>query len=202
MGPSNISIDPELPRTDEDFAPPVFDEGRGIDLPKKLPLLQQMFSFPAMLAVLLVGAVFVSGRKFLVDPDLWWHIKVGDAILNTHRWPTTDVYSFTVLGQPWFAYEWLGDVLFAAVYRAGELWPWKPYLFALGSAVVLSLYSLGTLRSGNSKAGFLAATVLLVLTTVSFTMRPQMLGYLFLVLTLIVSRAFRRERAGCGGFRY
>ena len=75
MGPSNISIDPELPRTEEDLPPPVFDEGRGIDLPKKLPLLQQMFSFPAMLAVLLVGAVFVSGRKFLVDPDLWWHIK-------------------------------------------------------------------------------------------------------------------------------
>ena len=74
-----------------------------------------------MLASLLVGVVFVHARLFNVDPDLWWHIKVGETILKTHHWPTTDVYSFTVNGQPWLAYEWLGDVLLASPYRLGGI---------------------------------------------------------------------------------
>src|ERR1700760_4005608 len=76
-------------------------------------VLQAVFSFPAMLGVALVGRVFYEARVFFVDPDLWWHIKVGQDILATHRWPTVDPYSFTAAGQPWIAYEWLGDVLLA-----------------------------------------------------------------------------------------
>src|ERR1700730_15710018 len=58
-------------------------------------LQARVFSFPAMLATFLVGAVYVAGRSFAVDPDLWWHIRTGELILDTHRWPTTDPYSFT-----------------------------------------------------------------------------------------------------------
>ena len=73
-------------------------------------LLQRIFSFPAMLGSVLVGAAFYAGRGFAVDPDLWWHAKNGQNILATHYWPTTDPFSFTVAGTPWLAYEWLGDV--------------------------------------------------------------------------------------------
>src|ERR1700722_10603407 len=62
-------------------------------------LARRIFSFPAMLATLLVGAVFYVGRNFVVDPDLWWHLRVGQDILSSYRWPTTDPYSFTVAGQ-------------------------------------------------------------------------------------------------------
>src|SRR5882762_2690009 len=72
-----------------------------------LGLLRRVFSFPVVLASLLVGAAFAPARFFVVDPDIWWHIKVGDSILRTHQWPTADPYSFTVSGQPWIAYEWL-----------------------------------------------------------------------------------------------
>jgi len=157
-------------------------------------LLQRIFSFPAMLASMLVGAVFVAGRGFHVDPDMWWHIKVGDVILKTHHWPTTDPYSFTVSGQPWLAYEWLGEVLFAAVYRLGGIRGLDALLIAMGAAIVLALYALTTIRSGNSKAGCVAAAVLFVLATPSFSMRPQMLGYLFLVLTVIALELFRQGR--------
>jgi len=160
-----------------------------------LGLLRWVISFPGMLGALLVGGVFWSGRVFKVDPDLWWHIKIGDTILATHRFPTVDPYSFTVLGQPWIAYEWLGEVLFSWVYRMGGLRGLDALLVMLGSAVVIALYYLGTLRSGNSKAGFVAATVLLILATVSFSMRPQMLGYLFLILTLIALEKFRQGKS-------
>ena len=155
-------------------------------------LLQWAFSFPAMLGALLVGVVFVVGRLFIVDPDVWWHIKVGQDILQARHFPTTDPYSFTVNGQPWIAYEWFGEIIWAVAHRLGGLRGMDALLILLGSAVVLSLYYFATLRSGNSKAGFVAVAALLPLATVPFTLRPQMLGYLFLVLTLIAMERFRQ----------
>ncbi len=166
--------------------------------PSAIPvrILERVFSFPAMLASLLVGAIFVAARLFRVDPDLWWHIKVGDTILRTHQWPTTDTYSFTVAGQPWLAYEWLGDVLLATAYRLGGLIGLEILLIVVGSSVVLALYWLATLRTGNSKAGFVVAAGLSILAVLSFSLRPQMIGYLFLILTLISLERFRQGKHG------
>jgi hypothetical protein len=147
-----------------------------------------------MLACLLVGSVFAVGSGFHVDPDLWWHVKVGEQILRSHRWPTTDIYSFTVSGQPWVAYEWLGDVLFATMNRLAGLQGLLSLLILIGSAVVLALYAFATIVTRNSKAGFAAASVLFVLATASFSMRPQMLGYLFLILTLVALERFREGK--------
>ena len=67
------------------------------------------------------------------------------------------------------------------------MWCWR-------SAVILALYAFATLRSGNSKAGFVAAAVLLSLANASFNLRPQMMGYLFLILTLIALERFRQGK--------
>jgi hypothetical protein len=157
-------------------------------------LMQHAVSFPAMLGMLLVGAVFGVVRTFNVDPDLWWHIKTGELILSTHRWATTDPYSYTAVGMPWMSCEWLGDVVFAAVYRIGGLRGLEALLVVLASAVILALYAFATLRCGNSKAGFVAAAVLLTLANASFNLRPQMMGYLFLILTLIALERFRQGK--------
>ena len=60
-------------------------------------------------------------------------------------------------GMPWMSCEWLGDVVFATVYRIGGLRGLEALLMVLASAVILALYAFATLRSGNSKAGFVAA---------------------------------------------
>jgi hypothetical protein len=155
-------------------------------------LFAKVFSFPAMLGVALVARVFYEARRFFVDPDLWWHIRVGQDILATHHWPTVDSYSFTVAGQPWIAYEWLGDVLLAWVQKTGGLLGLDILLFALASVVMLALYAYATIKSGNSKAGFVVAGLMCSLAFASFSLRPQMLGYLFLILVLIIIEKFRQ----------
>ena len=156
--------------------------------------LRWLCSFPAMLGALLVGATFMVVRSFNVDPDMWWHIRTGELILSTHRWATTDPYSYTAAGAPWMSCEWLGDVFFAVVYRVGGLRGLEVLLAVLASAVILALYGFATLRSGNCKAAFLVSAVLLALATASFNLRPQMLGYLFLILTLIALERFRQGK--------
>jgi hypothetical protein len=65
-------------------------------------------------------------------------------------------------------------------------------LILISAATVLALYALCTLRSGNSKASFVACSVLTVLSLSVFNFRPQMLGFLFLILTLIALERFRQ----------
>jgi hypothetical protein len=158
--------------------------------------LQKAFSFPMMLATFLVGGVAASVRLFDVDPDSWWHIKVGESVLATHHFPTTDPYSFTVHGQLWLAYEWLGEIVLATAQRLGGLRGLDALLIALGCVVMLAIYAFATIRTGNSKAGFAAASILLILARPSFSLRPQMFGYLFLVLTLIALELFRQGKRG------
>lgn len=158
--------------------------------------LRRLFSFPAMLGLLLAGGIYVPLRDFWVDPDVWWHLKVGATILSTHRWPTADPYSFTAHGAPWIAYEWLGDVLLAAVHGAWGLRGLLALDMVLAAAILVALYALTTLRGGNSKAAFVICAVMSPLVYPSCSLRPQMLGYLFLLLTLIVLERFRQGHTG------
>lgn len=154
--------------------------------------LKWAFSFRVMLGVALVGRVFYEARIFSADPDAWWHIKVGQDILRTHHWPTVDPYSFTAANTPWIAYEWLGEVVLATVAKLGSIFALGGLRFLLAAGVLLLLYYYGALRSNNCKAAFVPAGLMASLVLPSFSLRPQMFGYLFLVLLLIVLEWFRR----------
>src|SRR3981081_1160678 len=69
----------------------------------------------------------------LTDSDTGWHIRAGEWILKTGRVPATDLFSFTKAGQPWFAWEWLSDVLMGVIHRD----------FGLAGIVLVSLLLLG-----------------------------------------------------------
>ena len=161
-----------------------------------LELLKWAVSFPAMLGMLLVGRIFYEGRGFNVDPDMWWHIKVGGDILRTHHWPTFDPYSWTAAGTPWIAYEWLGEIPLYLVHsiggRLGGVVALDLFLIVLSSVIMLAVYGLAATRSRNSKAGFISALFLASLAFGNFSLRPQMFGFLFLVLTLLAMEKFRQ----------
>ena len=59
--------------------------------------------------VLLIAA----GNRLLFDPDTMWQITVGQWILDHRMVPETDIYSFTMRGQPWPSTQWLAQVMYA-----------------------------------------------------------------------------------------
>lgn len=163
--------------------------------------LRKMFSFPALLGVMLAAGACASttwsgimGGKLLTEADCWWHILVGERILSTASWPTTSLYSFTVPGAPWMASEWLGEVLMAVSVRAGGLTGLVIAFMGLSLLLMVLLYYYAWLRCGNSKAATAACAILLPLTTAFFMMRPQLLGWLFFLATLICLERFRQGR--------
>src|SRR5438445_2135855 len=78
-----------------------------------VPSLTDCF-FAALLLWLVLGG---GGKSLLGDGDTGWHIRTGDYILDHHAVPRKDIFTFTRPDEPWFAWEWLTDVLFAGVHR-------------------------------------------------------------------------------------
>lgn len=67
----------------------------------------------ALFAWLLAGA---GPSGLLTDGDVGWHIRTGDYILQHRAVPRADLFTFTKPGEPWFAWEWLSDVLLSIVH--------------------------------------------------------------------------------------
>jgi hypothetical protein len=154
--------------------------------------LRLAVSFPALMAVLLIVVALIGAESRLIDPDTWWHVAVGEQILKTHTWPTSDTFSFTARGAHWIAYEWLGEVFLALPAQAAGLVGLAWFQKAMVVVISLLIYLYSYLACGNSKAACIASAVVLPLAPVTFTLRPQMFGYIFLLLMLICLHYFRQ----------
>jgi hypothetical protein len=167
----------------------------------------KVFSFPVFLGALLVAGVFLNlcarlhndaslptghWHATFVEGDTFWHLAAGQRILATHVWPTTNYYSFTAPNSEWLAYEWLGEVTMAAASRLGGPRALMALLTALVSAIVLLVYYSAYLRSGNVKAALAACAAVWPLLGLCFSLRPQLLGYIFLLITLICLERYRQ----------
>jgi len=133
----------------------------------------------------------------LADADIGWHIRNGEQILATHSLPRTDPFSSTMQGQPWFAWEWLYDILLGILHQAcglnGVVW-----LCALLAAAILVLLLSQLLQRGT---GLLLAIVLMLLaeaaSTIHLYARPHIVSWLFSLLWFVVLEQW--ERCDQGG---
>jgi hypothetical protein len=62
-----------------------------------------------MLAVVYAASAVVTVRP-VVDPDIWWHLRTGQWIVEHRAVPGTDPFSAYGMGSPWIAYSWLFGV--------------------------------------------------------------------------------------------
>ena len=175
---------------------PELDTGQPVAISAAWRMVRKAISFPVLMAVLLAAVALIGVHDRLPDPDTWWHIAVGERILQTHTWPTSDPYSFTAPGAHWIAYEWLGEVAMAFAARADGLSGLAALLFGLVAAITVLLYSYFYVRCGNAKAACIATGILLPIAAVVFTLRPQLFGYVFLLITLICLERFRQGHSG------
>lgn len=88
-------------------------EKSGIAELLRLRLLQL-----AALTLLLVtiGTLALQYKLCVLDPDIWWHLKVGDWILEHHAFPHTGILSRIAANRPWVAYSWGYEILISRAY--------------------------------------------------------------------------------------
>ena len=69
-------------------------------------------------AILLFGLLAMTARN-AIDPDLWWHLRTGQWIVETGHVPHSDPFSFTRAGHAWVSHEWLSEVVFYELWKHG-----------------------------------------------------------------------------------
>jgi hypothetical protein len=132
--------------------------------------------FVAILCVLVFTPLSV---RLLGDAGIGWHIRTGQQILATHSVPHVDPFSSTMAGKPWFAWEWLYDVVVGELEEKlslnGVVW----FTAIVIAAVFASTFRLLVAR--RTHICIVLALVLLALSSsmIHFLARPHVLSWLF-----------------------
>ena len=163
--------------------------------PSKLPA----FLIPSLsdwVFVTLLGWLFffaAGAASLLSDGDTGWHIRTGEYILATGQFPRQDLFSFSMEGRQWFAWEWLADVILAVVHQLAGL-PGISLLAGVviaGTAAALLRY-MQWLRV-NVLVAVVALMVINAASSVHWLARPHMFTWGFFLATLWILEADQRQ---------
>jgi hypothetical protein len=117
-------------------------------------------------------------------------------ILKNGRVPAVDIFSFTKAGQPWFAWEWLSDVLMAVVHEHSGLAG-----IVLASLVLLGatsgfVYRITLRESGHRVIAIILTGLAMAASTVHWLARPHLVTPLLAsVFCCVLNRTERNERS-------
>jgi len=150
-----------------------------------------------LLFIALIGWLFMSSgphgwQSLLADADVGWHIRTGEYILDHHQVPHQDLYSFSKPGAPWYAWEWLSDVIDAVLFRWAGL---KGVVLAAG--VLIALFATTLMRRVVDAGAHLFVALLVTLLSVGsasmhFLARPHVFTLLLLSISMALIEADRR----------
>lgn len=75
-------------------------------------------TFPQIVFFCILGVLFALHMFAHVDPDLFFHIKEGEKLVLTRRFPLVEEFSFTAAGKAMVATEWLAQAGMYLIERA------------------------------------------------------------------------------------
>lgn len=147
-----------------------------------------------IVAMALIVATALLAVRGTLDPDMWWHIRTGEWILENGI-PHTDVFSYTVPGNEWVTHEWVSQLVIYGIYSIAGL---KGLMLAF-AAVVLFLC---LLVARTFQAGPLLKAVLIMLMArtalVAFGARPQLFSLVMVAAFVLVIEGVRRQGRPAG----
>jgi hypothetical protein len=137
--------------------------------------------FAGLVCLQVVGASLILLNR---DGDLPRHIAVGKRILENRSMVHDDFFSHTAYGQPFLAFEWLSEVIFAALYQTAGL-----DAVAAFTAIIIAL-AYAVLADFLIRRGVAADLVMLtvglaaLLGMTHWAARPHAFSFVFTVLLL------------------
>jgi hypothetical protein len=149
--------------------------------------------FIALLTVLLFTPLSV---RLLGDAGIGWHIRTGQQILAAHAILRVDRFSSTMAGKPWYAWEWLYDIVVGELETGlglnGVVW-----LTALVIGAVFAGAFRLLIRDGTHIC--LALGLVLLATYASmihFLARPHVVSWLFTFMWFAILDSTERMNGG------
>ena len=144
-------------------------------------LLPSLADFAFLMPITFLFGRMEGVKTLLSDCDTGWHIRTGEWIIANGWVPMRDIFSFSKPGAPWFAWEWLSDVLFAKLNALGGLQAVVMFTILLVSITFTGLFLL--LRRKSNPIVAISVTMLAAAaSSIHWLARPHIFTLLFLVL--------------------
>ncbi len=144
------------------------------------------------------GLFFVLFLHAIEDPDIWFHMTIGRAVLELGSIPQQEFYVFTRLGDPAEFHEWGFGVIYQLVYKLAGFTGIIVFNALLGALTLFILFRMLRNR-GIAMATALAVTAIAYwLMEFRFVQRPENILYLALVTTQYLIERYRQR----GDWRY
>lgn len=145
--------------------------------------------------LLLLAGIFWGAMGVHSSTDVWIALATGRYIFETGHVPTTDPFSYTFNGKPWFDQNWLSHALYYWLYKniapgAVVFFVWGVNLFVYGGI----LYFVRR-RSGSWLAALLTTGVVACCIRHYLDARPQTPGYLCMAALIFLFHYLSQERA-------
>jgi len=130
--------------------------------------------------------LFTMAARPATDPDMWWHLRTGQLILQTDHIFHSDPYSFTCFGHPWINHEWLSDVTMFAIYRAAG---WSGLIVVFALVIAAALLLVFQRSEGQPYVAGMATIWAAFACAPTWGVRPQMFSFFLAGLLLLVLEA-------------
>jgi hypothetical protein len=153
----------------------------------------ERFAQSLVLAVLFAVPVFICLRgSRVVDPDIWWHLRTGEWILQHHAVPHVDSLSREFAGRPWVAYSWAFELLVVKLFQWLGLVGLVVYSAGLVMATTVAIFHLVRRLQSDFTFAVLLSFAAMYSMGHLFTPRPWLFTILFFVLELDILMHARR----------
>lgn len=169
--------------------------------PFAVKLLPSLTDFAFLMPIVFLFGRMDGTKSLLSDCDTGWHIRTGEWILRHHQIPKQDVFSFSMAGQPWYAWEWLTDVLYAWLNSYGGLAAVVLLSVLLLSATFTILFRLSK-RRANPVIAVVVTMVAAASSAIHWLARPHLFTLLFVVLFYGALENVRAGRTRIGRVPY
>lgn len=148
-----------------------------------IPLSPRRIAQCALFASCVLAFLMLLGDRLLQDGDTFWHIVVGERMLDRLAMPRVDEFSHSAAGAPWIAKEWLAQLLLALAWRAGG-WGGVVLLAGASFAAACGLLFAFLLRRVKPTLALVLVLLVLPLAAGQVLARPQIFYFPMLVLWL------------------
>ncbi len=144
--------------------------------------------------VIVFVLLFVMASRVSVDPDMWWHLRLGEYILNTAQPVYADVFSHSFAGVAHRNHSWLAQIVMHGLWRLAGHLGLTLFVSTLATAGMVFLYRAG--RGGIYMQGFVLVFGA-ACAAAFWSPRPQMFTFCFsafLVYLLLDLKRNGRDR--------
>ena len=152
------------------------------------PLIRVFPSLTDVAFLLPIFLLILRSEKLTrtLEGDTGWHIRTGEWIIANGQVPQKDLFSFSMPDGPWFAWEWLWDVIFAWLHQHGGMEA------VIGVSVLIlcftsaALYRLALRKCGNALVAAGLMMIAVVGTSLHWLARPHLVTMLFTIVFLTI----------------